>query len=102
MNAQEHLLTCLSEECAEVIQCVSKSLRFGLDDRNVLDPTGPTNRERLMGELADLRAVIGMLVARGIISEKWQDGERLDAKVDKVVKFMNYARSVGALEGKPQ
>ena len=32
MNREEHLLTILSEECAEVIKDVSKALRFGLDD----------------------------------------------------------------------
>lgn len=42
MNTTKHLLTCLAEESSEIIKDVSKSLRFGLDDRNVLDPRGPT------------------------------------------------------------
>lgn len=32
MNLKEHLLTVLSEECAEVQQAVSKALRFGAKD----------------------------------------------------------------------
>jgi hypothetical protein len=32
MNPTEHLLSCLAEECAEVAQRASKSLRFGLSE----------------------------------------------------------------------
>ena len=41
MNKQEYLLTCLSEECAEIQQAVSKALRFGLDNYN---PNGLFNQ----------------------------------------------------------
>lgn len=51
MNTTEHLLTCLGEEGCEISKDVSKSLRFGLDDRNLLDPDGPPNRERLLADL---------------------------------------------------
>lgn len=45
MNLQEHLLSCLAEECAEVGQCVSKALRFGLQDAQPGQPL--TNLERM-------------------------------------------------------
>ena len=98
MNLQEHLLTCLNEECVEVGKDVSKSLRFGLDDRNVLDPTGPTNRERLVNELNDLAAVIQMLTAEGIIPDDWLDIGKISDKKVKVWKFVKYATEVGALQ----
>jgi hypothetical protein len=97
MNTTEHLLTCLGEEGCEVAQDVAKALRFGLDDRNVLNPTGPTNRERIVAELNDLAAVIEMLVMRGVIPKDWPNPAALKAKQQKVEKFLDYARSVGAL-----
>lgn len=97
MNETEHLLTCLSEECLEVAKDVSKALRFGLEDRNVLDPTGPTNRERIIAELNDLMGVISILTNRGIIPSDWQNKEQQTAKYEKVLKFMGYARMVEAL-----
>ena len=36
MSEVEHLLVCLSEECAEIQKAVSKTLRFG-EDRNHID-----------------------------------------------------------------
>jgi len=98
MTATEHLLTCLAEECGEVMQNATKSLRFGLADRNVLDPTGPTNRERLVDEPNDLMGVADMLADRGMIPKNWRDQEKQDAKRHEVAKFMDYAASVGALQ----
>jgi len=97
MNTTEHLLTCLGEEGSEVAQDVAKALRFGLDDLNVLNPTGPTNRERIVMELNDLFAVMDMLIERKIIPADWCDPTRTHEKRMKVEKFLDYARSVGAL-----
>ena len=98
MNATEHLLACLNEECCEVGQIADKSLRFGLADRNVLNPTGPTNRERMIEELNDLVGVIQMLEEEKILPRNWQSVSRIKAKKMKVEKFMNYAREKGALQ----
>ena len=97
MNAVEHLLVCLGEEGCEIAQDVDKALRFGLDDRNVLNPTGPTNRERIVIELNDLMAVKELLVEERVLPLKWLDRNRIDAKKAKVRKFMLYARAKGAL-----
>lgn len=98
MNDIEHLLTCLSEEASEIIKDASKSLRFGLDDRNVVNPGGPTNRERLIDELNDLEGVLQILEERGILPSKWRNQGKVNIKKQKVAKFMEYARSVRALE----
>lgn len=98
MTAVEHLLTCLGEECAEVAQDVAKSLRFGLDDRNVLNPSGPTNRERIIKELNDLLACADLLVDFGVLPANWQSADEQVLKKRKVAKFMNYAKEIGALE----
>lgn len=97
MNVTEHLLTCLGEEGSEIAQDVSKCNRFGLDDRNVLNPTGPTNRERLIDELNDLLGVAHLLVCNGIISKDWMDVQKQANKITKVKKFMDYAMANGSL-----
>lgn len=102
MNSTEHLLVCLNEEgvesALEMAKIADKALRFGLDDQNVLNPTGPTNRERLIDELNDLMGVIGLMVEHGILPAGWKDASKIDAKKDKVRKFMAYAAEKGALQ----
>lgn len=92
----------LSEELIEVAlgaaQIVSKSLRFGPDDRNVLDPEGPTNQERLVVELNDLMGVIELCVDHGLIPGDWEKGSLKMGKRKKVLAFMEYARKQGALQ----
>ena len=62
---QKEALDILQEECAEVIQAVSKISRFGLDN---LKPGKPkTNREHLEEELGDLIAMIDILTRNGVV-----------------------------------
>lgn len=98
MNLTEHLLTCLGEEGAEIAQDTSKSTRFGLADVNFLKPDGPDNRHRLIAELNDLLAVAEMLVATGDLPPDWQSAEMKAAKKAKVIRCMEYAHAVGALD----
>lgn len=98
MNRTKHLLACLSEECIEVSKEVHKAIRFGLDDRNVLDPTGPTNRERIIQELNDLAAVLSMCQTEGILPEKFRDEKAMCNKRAKVEKFIEYAKEKGEIE----
>jgi hypothetical protein len=97
MTTLEHLWTCLGEEGSEISQVVSKINRFGQHDRNVLNPTGPTNTERLIQELNDLLAVADLLVAHGVLPDNWQSAELKGAKKLKVIRFMDYARTRGTL-----
>jgi hypothetical protein len=101
MNIPEHIITCLAEEGVEVSLELSKvahkANRFGCEDRNVLNPTGPTNAERLVAELNDLLAVADMLAENGVIPHTWRDPAAQIAKREKVLKFMRYAEGTGAL-----
>lgn len=54
-NAETERLDMLAEECAEVIQAISKIKRHGWDNRH--PDGGPTNREQLFRELRDVAAV---------------------------------------------
>lgn len=55
MTRDEHLLTILAEECAEVAQRCSKALRFGIDE--VQPGQGLDNRRRIEKEFNDLLGV---------------------------------------------
>jgi NTP pyrophosphatase (non-canonical NTP hydrolase) len=65
-NKEKETLDILQEECAEVIQAVSKISRFGLDN---LKPGKPkTNREHLEEELGDMMAMVEILQELDIVS----------------------------------
>lgn len=55
---ERELLLILQEECAEVIQAVSKIFRFGIDT----EWNGETNRQHLEEELGDLKCMIDLTV----------------------------------------
>lgn len=93
MNTTQYLLSCLIEECAEVIQRATKAQRFGLEE--IQPEQSLSNRQRLAAELADLMGTIELLK---------EDGVRLpipaaaiEAKFDKVKKYMDYSRELGVL-----
>ena len=50
------------EECAEVVQAISKVMRFGLDTTH----NGRTNRDHLEEEIGDLQCMINLLVEAGV------------------------------------
>jgi len=61
-------LLILAEECAEVIQAVSKCTRFGLHG---VKPGKPkTNKEHLEEELGDLLAMVEILVDQGLVTNE--------------------------------
>ena len=50
------------EECAEVVQAISKVMRFGLDTTH----NGRTNRDHLEEEIGDLQCMINLLIEIGV------------------------------------
>lgn len=92
----EHLLVCLNEECVEVAKRCDKALRFGLDDTDPTIPGAPTERARIFEELQHVIAVFEMLTAAGALPLAL-DRTVIDAKKEKVLRFMEYARNRGAL-----
>lgn len=94
MNRTEHLLVCLAEECAEVGQAVGKALRFGLADG--YPGTDRTNAQDITSEVADLFAIVEMLVEYGAIQTSWGE-PRLSNKKKKVEEFLRYAEERGTL-----
>jgi NTP pyrophosphatase (non-canonical NTP hydrolase) len=72
------------EECAEVIQAISKIRRFGID--NSKPGTEYSNRAHLEEELGDVLAMIDILMINNIVS--WANLHRAKrAKIEKLKKW---------------
>ncbi len=83
-NREREVMNILSEECAEVIQAISKCHRFGLDNYKPGKPK--TNREHLEEELGDLLAMVDILQEMDVVS--WTGIERAQAaKIEKLKKW---------------
>jgi len=87
MDSQtKEVMDILQEECAEVIQAISKISRFGLDNFKPGKPK--TNREHLEEELGDLMAMIDILQQLDIVS--YTNIELASqAKIEKLKKWSN-------------
>ena len=78
-------LVILQEECAEVIQAVSKCYRFGLDNQH---KSGATQRANLELEVGDMLALVYILIEQGVI-----DLNNLQtAKLNKVEKLKIWSK----------
>ncbi len=93
MNRQEHLLVCLTEECAEIIKAADKALRFGLDDG--YPNTSRTNLTDLSNEINDLRGVIELLHADGVTLTV--DTNKITEKKKRVEQYLQYSLQRGTL-----
>lgn len=98
MTRAEHLLVIAMEECAEVIQRLSKALRFGLDE---VQPEQPLdNRERIRYEFSHLCAAMEMVdpssPSGGHIFPP--DGKAMDEKREQVERFLAYSADCGTLQ----
>lgn len=67
-STDDEILSILQEECAEVVQAVSKVFRFGFDAKHPNEIRN--NRQRLEEELGDVQAMISLLVEKNIVSEQ--------------------------------
>jgi len=93
MTRQEHLLTIIGEECAEVHQRCSKALRFGLQE--VQPGQSLTNAQRIIQEFNDLVTVVKMMgedFTKGAF-----DLKEMEAKENKVEKYLLYSAECGTV-----
>ena len=94
MNKQEHLLTIVSEECAEVHQRCSKAARFGMSE--VQPEQDLSNKDRILLEFNDLIAAMELLFdckITDLISE-----DKLNAKKKKIEKYLFYSLECGTVQ----
>ncbi len=96
LNKQTYLLICLIEECAEIIQCVCKAIRFGLDE--IQPGQGYHNLDRISFEVNDFIGVATMLDEECKLEILNNDELAIRRKIDKVHSFMPLSRERGMLE----
>jgi NTP pyrophosphatase (non-canonical NTP hydrolase) len=66
MNSiEQEIMDIAQEECAEVIQAISKVKRFGLDSVH----KGVTNKDHLETEIGDVWCMIELMIEKGIVEE---------------------------------
>jgi NTP pyrophosphatase (non-canonical NTP hydrolase) len=65
-NVEKEVMLIAQEECAEVIQAISKVFRFGMDD--VHPTTNKSNRDSLEEEVGDLLCMIELMQQYGIVN----------------------------------
>ena len=83
-EAEAERLAMLAEECAEVIQAVSKILRFGWRDGNY------DNRAGLETELTDVRAMMVICTRAGDVNPETPHGVS-----NAISKKLRFARKQG-------
>lgn len=72
------------EECSEVQQCLSKVLRFGIDNSY----NGVTNKEHLETEIGDLMFLFTLMQQKGIIDSSAVESA-MKAKGEKLKRWSN-------------
>ena len=86
LNDNKEVMDILQEECAEVIQAVSKINRFGID--NAKPGTEYSNREHFEEELGDVLAMVDILLINNVVS--WGNLHKAKrAKIEKLKKWSN-------------
>lgn len=100
MNKQEHVMTVFAEELGEVAmellelqKQIFKAQRFGIDEQRDIIPT--SNRERIEAEWQDLLGSVEKLREVGICLQP--DIAAISAKMAKVERYCDYAKSLGAI-----
>lgn len=88
-EAEQERLVILSEECAEVVQAVSKILRHGYESVNPKVPASETNREALERELGDLLHAMSRLKMSGDIDWNVVE-ERGMSKPARILPYLHH------------
>jgi hypothetical protein len=82
---ESEVVNILSEECAEVIQIISKIQRFGLESCHPNEP-GVTNLDNFHSEIGDLIAMIDLCISMELLKEE-QLVSAAHRKLEKLKKW---------------
>lgn len=83
----DEILVITQEECAEVIQVISKMIRFGIGHEHVSSGKG-TNVDKLNQEVGDLQVMLDLLQEEGILDPA-NLAEAKQRKIDKLKVWSN-------------
>ncbi len=89
MNKIENISITIMEECAEVQQAISKSLRFGYDCCNPSNPN-TNNAIDILTEYYQLEAMMELLISEAGLDKYLSIDEIIQIKNNKVKKFLMY------------
>lgn len=85
MRDTKEVMAVLQEECAEVIQAVSKINRFGLDS----EWQGVSNKQALITEIGDVLTMISVLIDETDININDNEIQKaISAKYEKLKIFL--------------
>ena len=76
---QKEIMLIAQEECAEVVQAISKCFRFGPND----EYNGLSNKQRLEEEVGDLLCMIQLMMHQGVIDENNVNAASIQKKTRK-------------------
>lgn len=99
MREIENLCVVAMEECAELQQALSKSLRFGFDNYNP-DTPEKTNKVDILNEYYQLMGVMEMLIDSGEIgrfSQEDIDSVKLRKRC-KVYDYKELSKAIGTIK----
>lgn len=82
-DKQKQIMLIAQEECAEVIQAISKVFRFGESD----EYNGQTNQQRLEEEAGDLMCMLQLMMDKGVINET----KVYEASIQKRIKLEKWS-----------
>lgn len=91
LNADEYLLVCLSEECAECAKEAAKTMRFGPECYDPNDPEKKRNVDRLIEEYYHIQAVMELLDSTAFLTLP-SAGEARQIMSKKQIKVNEYRR----------
>lgn len=85
-------LDLMQEECAEIIQIISKIRRFGESSYHPDDPNKRTNVQLLTDEIGDMELLVNFLIQKGLIYQSDIEA-RMAYKLEKSKQFTNLFRN---------
>lgn len=101
MNRNEHILTTIAEECAEVAKECAKALRFGLHDKDPFKEDSTPNRDNICTEMAQLMAMIDLAADLGLIPTNCtylRLSKAYDEKGPKFLAMTEYSKKRGTYD----
>ena len=82
------ILIIAQEECAEVIQTISKIQRFGLGAEYLRNQDGLSNIDALTQEVGDLLVMVDLLIDNHVLSQNALQ----EAKQRKIIKLKKWSK----------
>lgn len=79
----------MAEECAEVIQAITKIQRHGFESHHPDNEGGRSNRYHLLQEIGDVSAIMTMLLKGGDLPHPPTD-EMIYAKLERLKKYTHH------------